>query len=264
MNMSLAAGTTSAARALMALALLFAVPVQAQDTAASSPSGTAAKWEYRLTPYLWFSGFNGTLGAGGHTADVDVGFSDVINHLDLALMLTFEARRGPLILLLDTFYADLSGDADTRGPLFSGADFTSKTFMLDFEAGERVAQNRRGSVDALVGLRYWNPKNDLDLHAGTAPAVEVRGSHSWVDPILGAVVRANLSQLWGATLKADIGGFGIASDFTWQIFLGFNYALSKHGAIVFGYRYLDVDYHNDGFVYDVATDGPLLGYQFKF
>ena len=31
-----------------------------------------------------------------------------------------------------------------------------------------------------------------------------------------------------------------------------------------GYRYLKVDYDNDGFVYDVALSGPILGMTFRF
>jgi hypothetical protein len=246
---------------VVALALLLvAAPLQAQ-----APAGTEArKWEYRLTPYLWTAGLDGTLGAGGRTADVDLSFSDIIEDLDFAAMLTFEARRGPRVFLLDTTYTDTSDDAETPGPLFSGGDFTSKQLMVDLEVGQRVSQSPKLSVDALVGLRYWNVKNELDLEAGTAPAVEVRSSKSWLDPVLGALARASLSPKWNASLKFDIGGFGIASDFTWQFFAGFNYALSQKGSLVFGYRYLDVDYDDDGFVYDVATHGPLLGYQFKF
>src|SRR5688500_6954528 len=118
--------TTTARYAVLlpVLAFLFGTaPVQAQ------PADEKPGWSYRLTPYIWFSGLDGTVGAGGRPVDVDVSFSDTLKILDLGFMLALEARQGKTLLLLDSFYARLSDDADTPGPLFSGAEFTSQQLM---------------------------------------------------------------------------------------------------------------------------------------
>lgn len=59
----------------------------------------------------------------------------------------------------------------------------------------------------------------------------------------------------------DIGGFGIESDFTWQLTLTAGYALTDNTEFLVGYRHLDVDYKNGGFGYDVATSGFGLGFR---
>ena len=38
----------------------------------------------------------------------------------------------------------------------------------------------------------------------------------------------------------------------------------KHYALLFGYRYLKVDYGKDRFLFDLAMKGPLVGFAFKF
>jgi hypothetical protein len=60
----------------------------------------------------------------------------------------------------------------------------------------------------------------------------------------------------------DAGGGG--SSFTYQIFGGGGVDLHEHYALVFGYRYLKVDYDKNNFLMDTALKGPLFGFTFKF
>jgi len=240
------------------------LPPSGGRQAAPSCQESPPRWEYRLTPYIWFSGLDGKVGAGGRTADVNASFSDILSNLNIAAMLAFEARRGKLLLFLDALYLSQSADADTRGPLFSGAAVNSDTLMLDFEVGKLVKQYPCASVTAVAGFRYWNLKNELDLHAGTLPAINLSQRQDWFDPVLGILVRRDLPPRWHASAKLDIGGFGVGSDFTWQIFGALRYDLSKKSGLVMAYRYLSVDYNSSGFVFDAALQGPLLGYQFQF
>ena len=61
-----------------------------------------------------------------------------------------------------------------------------------------------------------------------------------------------------------IGGFGVSSDFTWDVMGGLGYEVSDSISLVAGYRGLGVDYKHDGFVFDVVQDGPILGAVFRF
>jgi len=112
--------------------------------------------------------------------------------------------------------------------------------------------------------RIWYVKNKLRLNAGAAPTVSTDESKSWVDPIV--MARANLALGGGFALVAygDVGGFGIASDLTWQLMglVGYRFNDWIDGAI--GYRHLSVDYSNDGFLWDVRMSGPILGVAFRF
>jgi len=76
----------------------------------------------------------------------------------------------------------------------------------------------------------------------------------------------------GKTLTFDghfgIGGFGAASEFTWQAFPSFNWHFSKWGSAQLGYRWLGTDYETGSgfrkFRYDVIVHGPQLGLTVRF
>ena len=40
--------------------------------------------------------------------------------------------------------------------------------------------------------------------------------------------------------------------------------IGKRYALVFGYRYLNVDYNKDRFLFDTGMGGPVFGFAFKF
>jgi len=62
----------------------------------------------------------------------------------------------------------------------------------------------------------------------------------------------------------DIGGFGVSSDLTYQIYGGVGYRFKEWFSAELGYRVLDVDYDDDGFVYDLTMHGPMAGFRFQF
>jgi len=79
-------------------------------------------------------------------------------------------------------------------------------------------------------------------------------------------LKASLSRAVFVTAKADVGGFGIGSDLTFQLFGGLGLNLSPRLTTVIGYRHLDVDYRRarTDFVYDVALSGLVAGFGFRF
>ena len=82
-----------------------------------------------------------------------------------------------------------------------------------------------------------------------------------------AIVRqnsANISPNFFVTGWALAGGFGVSSDFMWDAMASVGYEFNDTFSMTAGYRALSVDYHNNGFVYDVVQSGPILGLVFKF
>jgi hypothetical protein len=67
---------------------------------------------------------------------------------------------------------------------------------------------------------------------------------------------------------ADIGGFGAASKFAWQVFPTIGVDVGKKARLGLGYRALGMDYKtgsdNTLFRYDVITSGPVIGMAFNF
>jgi hypothetical protein len=50
----------------------------------------------------------------------------------------------------------------------------------------------------------------------------------------------------------------------WDANLNLGYQWTTGFSTTIGYRYLDVDYEKDAFLYDVAQDGLILGLSWRF
>jgi len=65
-----------------------------------------------------------------------------------------------------------------------------------------------------------------------------------------------------------LGGFGIGSEFTWQIQAEAGYQFSELFSLNLGYRYIGIDYETgsgtDYFAYDIDTFGPEIRLGFNF
>src|SRR5690606_34511523 len=69
-------------------------------------------WTVLWPIYLWASGIDGRVGVGGNVIDVDIGFSDVVEHLDGAVFLPLELRKGRWAAVLEVIAIRLG---DQRG-----------------------------------------------------------------------------------------------------------------------------------------------------
>jgi hypothetical protein len=228
------------------------VSAASQAMAQDAPAGK--KWVYEFTPYLWTAGVKGDAGVRGRTAPFDLSFDDLCTDLDFAFLGAFEARTDRWGLFFNTMYLERSDDS-------SGGQVEAhqKQLLFDFAGTYRLNQSPKGRWDGLLGLRYQN----LDLKL-QFPGTELNGNKAWLDPILGARYTGDLGRQWYFRWEGDIGGFGVGSDFTWNTALLVGYRLSRKMDLVLGYRYLDVDFEDDGFVYDTHTDGPLFGATFRW
>lgn len=242
----------------------------ASETDASIPSKEApapqagSKWEFSVAPYAFFAALDGRIGVVGQTAQVDASFSDIFRNLDFAAMGTFEAHKGNWSIVADAMYMSLSGKKVTPSPFFSDIDVEVKEIIFDPVVAYRVMRLERGHIDLLGGARVWHVKTHLTFHPRILPLVDVEGSKNWVDPIVGARGVATLSPRVFLFGRFDMGGFGVNSDFTGQAFGGLGYQLKPRVALIGGYRYLRVDYVNEGFVFKTAMSGINLGAKFNF
>lgn len=225
------------------------------------------KWRYRFIPYLWLSGIEGDVTVRGIPASVDESFSDLAENLDFALQFHFEAQKDKWGYFIDPTYINLSADGTSNG---TSADLDFTQWLIEFGGFRQLWSQCKGnegkmsSIDLLFGGRYWNLSNDLTVSGvGT-----VGGDQDWIDPFIGARYTTDLSKLWAFNSRFDIGGFGVGSDFTWNLVLLLGYRTSQSGQLLFGYRILDVDRESgsgaDFFKYDVTYSGPILGYSFNF
>jgi hypothetical protein len=148
--------------------------------------------------------------------------------------------------------------------LFSSATAEFKTFVLDPEVGYRVAANQEKgrSLDLLGGIRIWHLRVDLELDPGLLSAWSASRSKAWADAVFGARGRFAVSQRIRLFGKADLGAG--ASEFTYQLFGGVAFDLSRRFSLVGAYRVLHVDYDKDNVLFDMSLTGPVLGASFRF
>ena len=254
------------------VAALGATPTVAQAQAAASSGGV---WTFEFTPYLWSAGMSGEVGAGAlPTMNVDMSFSDILDNLDAGLMGAFEARNGRWGLLFDAIYMKLAHSATASrtgpGPIGSTATASAELEMTQTVFAAAVAYRAiegRTPLDVIGGARYAKLTVDAQIdgsfYAQTG-SVAASAEKSWVDPYIGVRVQHPIAERWTLVGYADVGGFGIGSDFTWQALAGVDYEFSKSIAGKFGYRYLYVDYDKDGFRYDMGNSGLYLGAGIRF
>lgn len=238
-------------------------------TIGAEPAAGSSTWEYELTPYAWAAGLDGSVRLTARESGgigVEQSFSDILDRLDLGLMGAFEARRGRWGVLVDGVYFRVSDRGGVSGrlgvlELFGDATVTQQVYAL---AGTYRALDEGAQVIDLVGgVRHtsvaWDVKLDLSLPLPPDVTRRIKTTERWVDPYLGARVQRELSGRWSLVGYADVGGFGIGSDFSWQLLAGANYTFKPNVIGKLGYRHVDMDYDDDGFAYDMASSGVYVG-----
>lgn len=264
-------------------------------------------WQFRFTPYAWLLFLDGEQTIKGRTADVDTNIFEIIRESDslVGWMSYLEARRGPLALYADIYYGKLTlsggGDVTIKPNNFVSATIAADA-NIEYEfavvelggAYEVSRWNRGGAMDAadfgaytaldlIAGGRYWYQKAELDLALASQlniagitingnRAIAGSGGVDWIDPLLGARLRHHMAPGEEIILRGDVGGFGVASDFSWQLIGAYSWVFSDWRGIdwagVVGYRALYVDYSEgkgaNKFQYDILTHGPILGLSMRF
>jgi hypothetical protein len=278
--------------ALATLGLLFAhsasaqeqtVPLNAQiqtqtSTSASgqttaptaSPGGNPASnddgWHFSLSPYLWFAGAHGTVGALGHDLSIHASPGDLLSHLDFGLMGSAEARHKRFLLTGDMLWIRLS---DSHAVPFPGlgavsADFRAGQFVWTSKLAYRVIDHQKIKADANVGVRYWHLGQKLNFNP-SALGINFNGSQSWADIVIGGRVQLPVGEKTVIQALGDVGGWGASAKLDYQFATLLGYKICPKWTLIAGYRYLFVDYRNGSRgVFNVVTSGALLGATFNF
>src|SRR5216117_4052203 len=80
------------------------------------PSITESEpWQFTIAAPGWMAGMDGTIGVRGVNADIDVGFDQILQHLDMIFAARAEARKGPFAIYGEVIYIGLSDNAQING-----------------------------------------------------------------------------------------------------------------------------------------------------
>ena len=216
-------------------------------------------WEFKVSPYLWLSGIDGTVGLGGlPPVAVDADFSDIWNNLDFAGFISFEANKGKWKTFTDFQYVKLGSKA--TGPLGGSLELDVEQVRLELGLGYEVYSGENTQVTTYVAAMYNYVSNELSLAGNSVDTA----SQGWVDPAIGVKITHQFSEKWSGKVTGEYGGFGIESDETWQALAMLGYQLNPKWSLIGGYRYQSIDYNKNDFLYDTNTSGPFLGASYKF
>lgn len=228
--------------------------------AAVVPAGAQSapdRWQVTVAPYLLGAALGGTVGVRGLDAEIDVPASDIFSHLEFGVMGAVAARKGAWGVGTDVMYVALGATADRPS---AEVDFNQTA--LAFYGSRRLSP----AADLTFGLRV----NGLDGQvAATGPSGLVRtDSKWWVDPLVGLMLRSPDGRRVQFRLYTEIGGFGVGSDFAWQVFPSVGIRVRERAGLELGYRWLGTDYESgqgaDQFVWDTLMQGPAMGFTFRF
>ena len=246
------------------LAAVLALPLAAGTAAAQDA------WKVTVTPYMWLQGSSGDLKIHGVKAHVDDTFLDVVKSSDTIFggFVHLDAWREQWGFYLEGNYSYTS----TKGEIIGGIKTRVRTGMAILEAGglynlaggSMGGANQSWHIEAIAGVRYVSFNAKIDLGPLSADR-----TISWTDPLIGLGGHVDLSERWLLIGHADIGGFGIGSKFTTNLYGLVGYRTEMFGAHVvasFGYRGLYINREdsskNNGA--DVWLHGPVIGSTFRF
>jgi hypothetical protein len=271
----------SIAAGLAVLWLAAASPARAQQ----APAG----WAISLEPYLWAAGAEGTLRfelpPGDPAAEADVGIA--LDDLELALMLTGEARKGDWSLIADVVYVDFESAASSvesvtfAGPagqvvVDAGTDTGTTTGLtgteVSFATGYTLARGATSTLDVVAGVRYLTIEATVDWRlaaevAGPGPGQSFaqegalrRDVDLW-DGIVG--VRGSIglgAGRWFVPFYLDVGAG--SSTMTWQAVAGIAYHFAW-GDVRLAYRQITYDMGEDKLLQRVTFSGTGIGVRFR-
>lgn len=224
-------------------------------TITDDPYGTAVN--HRVSLYLWGSGMKGHAGNAAGATPVDLTFDDILDNLEAGIMFNYRLDSGKWAFNLDYIYLNVSPTSDAPP-----ASVDMKQTIAELSVGYAV--NKK--LELLAGIRYVDIATDTTIKITPTPPT-VSSADDWIDPIIGLDFRTALSDKWRFYGRADVGGFGVGSDLSYQLAGYLGYMPSKRLNLYAGYRHLDFDYKSDNdkkFFYDIALSGPLVGAGYHF
>ncbi|SFV25819.1 hypothetical protein SAMN04488557_0163 [Hyphomicrobium facile] len=268
----------------------------------AEPPSPKSEWTFVFTAYGWIPWLSGNMAVRGRTFDVNANAGQILSHLDWstlpAWMSYAEARNGPVSLFNDVVYANITGaknfarasDRQIIDSSLGGAvSVDYEEVIVEFGGAYEVWTGRNpvltgsAALDLLAGGRYWHQSTDVsanvsasvnigDLSVSGNRVTARSGSVDWVDPFIGARLRNQIAPGQELMVRADVGGFGVGSDPTWQVLATYNWRMcTANGHVIdgyLGYRALSVDYSqgsgNTTYQYNVLQQGPVIGTTLHF
>jgi hypothetical protein len=171
--------------------VLHAGTLELQPKEAQPPTITQSEpWRFTIAAPGWMAGMDGTIGVRGVKADIDVGFDEILDHLDMIFAMRAQAQKGPFGIYGEVIYIGLSDHAQVNR-LINSVDEQVDLTLVDGALSWRLVNQPRWSLDFAAGTHYTNVYERLTLHRDTVAIAEA--SEQFVDNI-SAALRDRLNE----------------------------------------------------------------------
>ncbi len=240
-------------------------PLAAAALLATVASPLAAEeWKGNFTLYGWLPAIQGTQEGRDGKPIVDIDAKDILEALDLAFMATGQVHKDRWGAMFDVVYASLGSDAEAKSPFTAKASVDTTIWFATLAGTYRLTGDDENFVGLYGGIRYFDTSADLKVSLlSDRVRRNVSVDADWVDPIIGVQGRYPFNDRWSIYGFADVGGFDVGSNLTWQAYSGVNYAFNEHFAGNLGLRAMSIDYE-DKVTIDVDMYGPVFGVTYRF
>jgi opacity protein-like surface antigen len=205
-------------------------------------------------------------GSGGNSAESSATPGDIIDALDFTVMLAGESRFGKFSFLYDALYTDLSEKGTLGGPFAGAAKVDVEMLLATAALGYALHEGNGTLLQGYGGVRLVDVSTDVRLAGGgpVGAGFDARVDETWFDPMIGLRGRMTLSEKVSLGGFASIGGFGVGSDLSFDIFGGVEYAFSERFSANAGFRYMSFDYGGGNADFDLEMYGPVFGITMRF
>jgi hypothetical protein len=137
-------------------------------------------WQFTIAAPGWMAGMNGAIGVRGVNADIDIGFDQILQHLDMIFAMRAEAQKGPFGIYGEVIYMGLSDGAQINRLINNIHEQVDMT-LVDGALSWRLVNQPRWSLDFAAGTHYTNVYERLELHSD--PIAIQQASEQFVNDI---------------------------------------------------------------------------------
>ena len=253
----------------LASALIFAAYLT--GSVASANSSDDANLEVTFRPYAWIA--NGKASAdltslGGGVTQLDLSTSALLDGVKIGGMGAIEIRRDPVVFVIDGAYGRFGLEGANVDPTFASANLEIRAALFNLLTGYSVMQRERTNVSAIAGVRILHAEFDAiqspgpDQQTISVPIV----NDTIADPVVGLLATHRIADGIHLTTYGDIGGAGIGSDRTWQVYGSIAIDITERISLDVGYRRVkwSFDPSKTDVLQTLRPSGPLIGFQWRF
>jgi hypothetical protein len=248
-------------KALLAVTVLMTTVFFDRDVLARETGGM----DWKIAPYLWTVGMDGTMTIGDLEQEVDMSFSDILSDFEVGGSVFAEFGKDNHAVHFDYTYIRLRPDPTPlpSPPFEPESELASKLTINIFETAYNYRWKGAEGPSLVLGARLMDIK--MRMTPGDLPAVST--GPDWWDYFVGVKTHNAISTNWDFDFYGTIGTGG--SDLPWTLQAMFGRRFSNDNRLGLGLRIWGVDYSSGSGIMGGYTEldttfyGLMLGYEFN-